>query len=353
MDGYRDQRIGIGVVGAGYWGPKHVRNFVGLGARVDWIADRDPARLAAVSGEYPHIRPTRDLQDLLADDRVDAIVIATPVSSHAAIAGQALRAGKHVLVEKPLARSSTEAEELIELAAARGLVLMVGHTFLFNPAVRYLKNLIASGELGDIYYAYAQRLNLGLFQSDINVIWDLAPHDISILLYVLDLPLISASATGTGHVRPSIEDVAIVNLKFGESVSASLHVSWLDPNKVRRVTVVGSRKMVIYDDVETLEKIRIYDKGVEPPPVSGFGEFQLSYRYGDITVPHLSNVEPLRVECEHFLHCVATGQQPLTDGYQGLQVVRALEAADRSLSDSGRAFPVEAYQEVACSQLKH
>jgi predicted dehydrogenase len=341
MVGVRDRRVGVGVVGAGYWGPKHVRNLVALGARVEWIADRDPARLAAVTREYPQVRATCDYRDLLSDQNVDAIVVATPVSSHATLATQALIAGKHVLVEKPVARSSAEAEQLIGLAAARRLVLMVGHTFLFNPAVRYLKELIGNGELGDIYYAYAQRLNLGLFQADVNVIWDLAPHDISILMYVLDLPPTAASATGRGYVRRSIEDVAIVNLRFGDSVSASLHVSWLDPNKVRRVTVVGSQKMVTYDDVEALEKIRIYDKGVEPPPVSSFGEFQLSYRYGGISVPHLPTVEPLRAECEHFLDCVVTGRQPLTDGYQGLRVVRVLEAADASLRNGGGAYPIE------------
>jgi predicted dehydrogenase len=343
MYDFADGRTGIGVIGVGYWGPKHVRNFVSLGARMQWIADRDPARLQAVRREYPHVQTTRDHRDVLADPDVQGVVVATPVSSHAPLVEAALRAGKHVLVEKPLARTSAEAEHLIELADARGLVLMVGHTFLFNPAVRYLKELISQGELGDIYYAYAQRLNLGLFQSDINVVWDLAPHDISILMYVLDLPATAVSATGRGYVRRSIEDVAIVSLTFGDYVSASVHVSWLDPNKVRRVTVVGSRKMVIYDDVETLEKIRIYDKGVEPPPITGFGEFQLSYRYGGITVPHLPSVEPLRAECEHFLHCIATGERPLTDGQQGLHIVRVLEAADASLHDGGRQCPVEPY----------
>jgi predicted dehydrogenase len=342
--------VGVGIVGAGYWGPNHVRNFLSLGARVTWIADRDRGRLDAVTREYPEVRATCDIRDLLADESVDAIVVATPVSSHAALAEQALRAGKHVLVEKPATRTSSESQRLIGLAAARGLVLMVGHTFLFNPAVRYLKGLIASGELGEIYYAHAQRLNLGLFQADVNVIWDLAPHDISILMYVLDLAPTAASATGRGYVRPAIEDVAMVNLRFGDSVSASLHVSWLHPDKIRRVTVIGSRKMVIYDDVEAVEKIRIYDKGVDPPPVTDFGEFQLSYRYGGVSAPRLPSVEPLRVECEHFLECITTGRRPLTDGYEGLRVVRVLEAADSSLRNGGTTFPVDVSSDT--SQLR-
>jgi predicted dehydrogenase len=334
--------LGVGVIGAGYWGPKHIRNFVALRARTDWLADVNIARLEAVKNDYPHLRTTTDYRELLAAPEVDAVVVATPVSTHAPLAAEALRAGKHVLVEKPLAHSSSAAEELVQLAEARGLVLMVGHTFLFNPAVTYLRDLIRSGELGQIYYAHSQRLNLGIFQTDINVMWDLAPHDVSILMYLLDLPVTRASAYGRAYVRPQIEDVAHVNLTFGDCVHAMIHVSWLDPNKVRRMTVVGSRKMVVYDDVEALEKIRIFDKGVEPPPVSGFGEFQLSYRYGNITVPHLPSIEPLRAECHHFLECIETGQVPLTHGRHGLEVVRVLESAEASLRDSGGAYPVNA-----------
>jgi len=333
--------LGLGVIGAGYWGPKHVRNFVGLGAAMDWLADTDPGRLEAVKANYPHLRTTTDYRELLAAREVDAVVIATPVATHAELAEAALRAGKHVLVEKPLAQSSAAARKLVELADARGLVLMVGHTFLFSPAVQYLRDLIRSGELGEIYYVHSQRLNLGIFQPDINVMWDLAPHDVSILMHLLGLPVTGASAHGRGYVQTGIEDVAQVNLTFGEHVHAMIHVSWLDPNKVRRMTVVGSRKMVVYDDVETLEKIRIFDKGVEPPPVSGFGEFQLSYRYGSITVPYLPSVEPLRAECQHFLQCIETRQLPLTDGWHGLAVVRVLEAAQASLRDSSRFYEVD------------
>jgi len=239
-------------------------------------------------------------------------------------------------VEKPLAGSEADAQELVELAASIGCVLMVGHTFLYHPAVRALRELIQQGELGDIYYVHAQRLNLGLFQRDINVVWDLAPHDISILMYVLGAEPTQTSARGHSHVHPGIEDVAHLDLLFPDRVHASIHLSWLDPKKVRRLTVVGSRKMAVYDDVQTLEKIRLYDRGVEAPPhTSEFGEFQLSYRYGDITIPHLPGDEPLQLECSHFLECIRTGTTPLTDGVHGLKVVRVLERAQLSLQEGG------------------
>jgi predicted dehydrogenase len=218
---------------------------------------------------------------------------------------------------------------------------MVGHTFLFNPAVEALRTLVQEGELGDIYYAHAQRLNLGLFQRDINVLWDLAPHDVSILMYVLGAAPIAAGAHGAAYVQHGIEDVAYLNIAFPNRMSAAIHVSWLDPNKVRRITVVGSKKMAVYDDVQTLEKIRVYDRSVHAPPhTEEFGEFQLSYRYGSITIPHLPSTEPLRLEDEHFLECIRTGAAPITDGRQGLEVVRVLETAQASLSAGGTVLPV-------------
>ena len=334
--------IRVGVIGAGYWGPKHIRNFSELPhAQLAMVADLAEERLATVRSQYPRTHTTTEYQELLESADVDAVVVATPVSTHARFVREALLAGKHVLVEKPIAASSTEAEELIRLAEAESRVLMVGHTFLYNPAVRALRNLVQRGELGQIYYIHAQRLNLGLFQRDINVIWDLAPHDVSILMYVLGMDPIAAGAHGSAYVRPGVEDVAYLHLVFPNRVRAEVHVSWLDPNKVRRITVVGSRKMAVYDDVETLEKIRVYDKGVDAPPhTDSFGEFQLSYRYGDITIPHLPSTEPLRLECEHFLECIASGATPLTDGRQGLTVVRALEAAQDSLRDGGGMLPL-------------
>jgi len=324
--------IGIGIAGAGYWGPKHVRNFNELpGTRATLVADLDIGRLGAIQSQFPGTRVTTDFHHLLASPDVDAIVIATPVSTHAKPSA-ALEAGKHVLVEKPLASTSRDAETLIELAEKHNRVLMVGHTFLYNPAVHALRDLVQSGALGEIFYVDTQRLNLGLFQRDINVIWDLAPHDISILLYVLGAEPIAVGASGSAYVQPGIEDVAYLELGFPKGVRAAVHVSWLDPNKVRQITVVGSRKMAVYDDVAALDKIRIFDKGVDvPPPTTSLGEFQLSYRYGDVSIPHVPSTEPLRLECQHFVDCILTGKRPLSDGAQGLTVVRVLETAQAAL----------------------
>jgi predicted dehydrogenase len=339
----RGAAIGIGVIGAGYWGPKHVRVFNELPmARVTMVADLDRRRLAAIRQQYRAVRTTTDIDDVLASRDVQAVVVATPPSTHAAIARAALLAGKHVLVEKPIALSSVDAQSVNQLARDRGRVLMVGHTFLFNPAVQKLRQLVLDEELGDVYYVHAQRLNLGLFQRDVNVLWDLAPHDISILMYVLGNDPLAVSSHGAAYVQHGVEDVAHLLLLFPHHVRAELHVSWLDPNKVRRITVVGSRKMVVYDDVEALAKIRVFDRGVDAPPrTDSFGEFQLSYRYGDVTIPHLPVAEPLRLECQHFLDCIRGGSTPLTDGEQGLKVVQVLEAAQASLSDSSALLPVD------------
>jgi predicted dehydrogenase len=340
--GKAESEVGIGVVGAGYWGPKHIRTFGELPqARVAMVADLDRARLAKIHAQYRGARTTTRFDDLLAAPEVHAIVVATPPSTHARLARAALLAGKHVLVEKPLALSTMEAAELVGTARAVGRVLMVGHTFLYNPAVRALRELVQDGELGEIYYAHSQRLNLGLFQRDVNVIWDLAPHDVSILMYVLGARPVAVSARGGAYVQPGIEDVAYLELAFPDQVRTEIHVSWLDPNKVRRTTIVGSRKMAVYDDVETLEKIRVYNKGVHAPPrTDTFGEFQLSYRYGEITIPYLASTEPLRLECEHFLECIQHGATPLTDGQHGLEVVRVLETAQSSLAKGARLLPV-------------
>ncbi len=328
--------IGIGIIGAGYWGPKHVRNFSELpGARATMVSDLDERRISAIQSQFPGIRTTTNYLDLLNSRDVDGVVIATPVSTHAKLAREAILAGKHVLVEKPLAATSHDAEDLMRLADEHKRVLMVGHTFLYNPAVHALRELVQSGDLGDIFYVYCQRLNLGLFQRDINVIWDLAPHDISILMYVLGMDPMAVGATGSSYVRPGIEDVAYVQLAFPNRVHAAIHVSWLDPNKVRRITVVGSKKMAVYDDVESLDKIRVYDKGVDTPPrTASFGEFQLSYRYGDIHIPHVAGTEPLRVQCEHFLDCIQHGKTPVSDARQGLAVVRVLETAQAALKSA-------------------
>lgn len=331
-----ERQVKVGVLGAGYWGPKLIRNFHEIpSADMAMVCDLRQDRLAHVRELYPAVRVTTDYQELLRSD-VEAVAIATPIPTHHRLAREALLAGKHVLVEKPLTANSEEAEDLVNLAEKRGLSLMVGHTFEYNPAVEYLRRIIAAGELGRIYYINATRVNLGIFQPDINVVWDLAPHDVSILLFILGMLPVNVSARGAAYVRPKIHDVAYLTLHFPNEIMADIRVSWLDPCKIRRITVVGSKKMVVYDDVEPTEKIKIYDKGVDVPPYSDtLEEFHLSYRYGDITTPAIPNVEPLRVECEHFLHCVRTGERPRSDGRDGLEVVRILEAATRSLFNGG------------------
>lgn len=333
--------IRIGVIGCGYWGPKHIRVFTEIeSSAVTWVSDLHEDRLAHIRKLYPGTRTTQDFRGLLGPD-VDAVVIATPVSTHYALAKEALLAGKHVLVEKPITLTSEQGEELIELAGQRERKLMVGHTFEYNPAVEYLRDYIASGKLGRLFYISGARVNLGIFQPDINVMWDLAPHDLSILLFILGMSPHSISASGQAYVQPNIHDIAYLTLHFPGDVLAHIRVSWLDPCKIRRLTVVGSKKMIVYDDVEPVEKIKIYDKGVDVPPYSDtLEEFHLSYRYGDINTPHISLAEPLRLECEHFLHCIRTREKPRSDGLAGVQVVRILEVAQRSLLNGSMQEPI-------------
>ncbi|MBI2323325.1 MAG: Gfo/Idh/MocA family oxidoreductase [Chloroflexi bacterium] len=330
----------VGVVGVGYWGPKIVRNLSEMPeADLRWVVDLDAGRLARVRAQYPAVRTTHSYADVLRSD-VEAVVVATPIRTHHALAKAALLAGKHVMVEKPLTSSSAEATDLVRVAEERGLVLMVGHTFEYNPAVRVLRDIVASGEIGEVFYVDMARLNLGLFQSDINVLWDLAPHDLSILLYVLQRDPIAVSARGSAIVTPGVHDLAYVEVRFADGILAHVHVTWLDPCKVRRVTVVGSRKMVVYDDVQEVEKIRIYDKGVDRPyETDHFTDFPLTYRYGGVNIPHIPLHEPLRAQCEHFLNCVRTGERPQSDGRVGLKVVRILEQADKSLQNGGVREP--------------
>lgn len=339
VDGINHLRIGM--IGFGYWGPKLTRNFGEIAnAELAWVSDLDEARLARVCEQYPSVRTTQDYRDVLASD-VDAVVIATPVRTHYHLAKEALLAGKHVMIEKPLTASGAEGEEIVELADALGRTLMVGHTFVYNVAVRRLREIVASGELGELYYVDAARLNLGIFRSDVNVLWDLAPHDLSILLYVLGQDPVAVSARGGANVRSDIHDVAYVEVRFPANVIAHFHVSWLEPCKVRRVTIVGSKKMVVYNDLLETEKIRIYDKGVDRPyETDQFDDFHLTYHYGDVTIPHLPLQEPLRAQCEHFLDCIRTGARPETDGRSGLKVVKILEQADHSLRNGGAREPM-------------
>lgn len=328
--------IKVGVIGCGYWGPNLIRNFVEIpSSEVLAVADLRQERLSHIKTCYPQIRVTEDYRDLFALG-LDAVVVATPPPTHFSLARDCLRHGLHVLVEKPLALNSRHGEQLVELSEAGDLILMAGHTFEYNPAVRALKGIIDSGDLGQLYYINAVRVNLGLFQRGLNVLWDLAPHDISILLYLLGRAPISVSARGMACVFDGIHDIVYLNLVFPDGVLAHVHVSWLDPCKARRITVVGSKKMVVYDDVESLEKIKVYDKGVEAPPYTDtFGDFQCSYRYGDVVIPNIRFAEPLRVECLHFLECITEHKRPQSCGRVGLEVVKVLETAERSLHNGG------------------
>ena len=329
--------LSIGVVGLGYWGPNLARNFSQMdGCRLGGLCDSDDERLKKIRVSHPDVQGFADFATMLEDSFLDAVAVATPVRQHFPLAKAALLAGKHVLVEKPFASSSAECVELIELAARRGLTLMVGHTFLYSAPIRMIREIITSGELGEIRYINTQRLNLGLFQKDINVVWDLAPHDLSIILHLLGRIPVSVNCQGNAHVTPGIEDVANLSLNFPNGEFATIQSSWLEPRKVRQMTVVGTRKMVIYDDIEPLEKIRICDSRVERPPhYDNFGEFQYAYHYGDSFIPRIEQSEPLRRMCEHFLDSVSSGTAPLTCGERGLEVVRILEASSASLKANG------------------
>jgi predicted dehydrogenase len=341
--------IRIGVVGYGYWGPNLVRNFEEApGAQVGAVCDLRPERLARVRARYPTVETTTDYQEILANPRIDAIAIATPVSSHFNLGIQALQTGRHVLVEKPLTATSEQAFQLIEEADRRSRVLMVDHTFIYTDAVRKMQELVASDELGDIYYYDSVRINLGLFQHDVNVIWDLAVHDLSIMDYVLPSKPCAVSATGISHVPEQPENVAYLTLFFDDSLIAHIHVNWLAPVKVRRTLIGGSHKMIVYDDLEPSEKVKIYDKGIT---VNNNGEgvykMLIGYRTGDMWAPHLDMTEALRTEALHFIRCIEEGERPLTDGEAGLRVVRILEAAAQSIAEQGRLVELDTLEVMA------
>ena len=329
----------IAVIGVGYWGPNLARNFEEM-SNVELVAvvDKSPERIQKLTDRFPNIQPFGSYQELF-DLNLDAVVIATPPATHHAIAKECLENGLNVLVEKPLALQSDHCEELIQIAESKGLILMVGHVYEFNPGIQYIKGLIDSGELGDIYYIDAVRASLGLFQPDLNVMWDLAPHDLSIVLYLLGQFPESISATGGSYVLNylGVHDLGYMHLHFPDGAIANIRVSWLDPDKTRRITIVGSKKMLVFDDVG-LEKIKVFDKGVDiHPDTDNYGDFQAHYRYGDAVTPHINWYEPLRSECEHFISCIIEGKQPLTDGYDGLRVVKLLEASDEALQNGGKS----------------
>lgn len=327
-------KVRIGVIGSGYWGPNLIRNFSELStAELVAVADCNEEKLTKIQNQYKCLQVTPDYKDLFKMG-LDAVVIATPPSTHFPIAYDALENGLNVLVEKPITTSSQQAEQLIELASQKNLILMVGHTFEFNSAVHALKQLLKGEDIGKVYYVDAARLNLGLFQNGLNVLWDLAPHDISILLYILDSLPVSVEVSGMTCVFKGIQDVAYMNLVFPGDILAHVHVSWLDPCKVRRTTVVTSKKMIVYNDVSLSEKIKIYDRGVEAGDYETTAtDFRCSYRYGDVLIPNIKMMEPLRMECQHFIDSINSHTQPLTSGESGLRVVKILEAAQRSLTN--------------------
>lgn len=323
----------IGVIGLGYWGPNLLRNIV-ANRRSDKIVicDKDPRRLRKISERFPSCEKTRDAKDIFSDPDIDAIVIATSVSSHYPLAMEAMKAGKHVFVEKPFAEDTKKAEEMVQFAEDNGLVTMVGHTFLYSPPVLKIKQILDSKELGDIRFITSTRVNLGLHQKDVSVIWDLAPHDVSMLFYWLDEEPNFVEAFGHEYVLKDIPDVAFINLGFPSGAIANVQVAWLAPSKIRKTVIVGSRKMLIYDDTEPYEKIKIFDKGVDILEPQTFGEYQLSYRTGDIVSPQIDSFEPLQSEMEEFLRCVENGGTPRTSGRSGMGVVKVLETADNSLA---------------------
>lgn len=329
--------INVAVVGCGYWGPNLIRNFNSLNeCKVKLICDTDKKRLSYLSSIYPLIKTTTKYDDLINDSEIDAITIATPVSMHFKQAKKSLLAGKHTLIEKPMTSSVNNCKELIEIAKEQNVTLMVGHTFIYSPIVRKIKEIIEHNDIGDLLYISSRRLNLGLFQKDINVAWDLAPHDISIILYLIKQTPVAVNCQGKSHMNTGIEDVTSMSLDFSGGGFATIQSSWLDPNKVREMIIVGSKRMIVYDDTQPLEKIKIYDKRVEAPPhYDTFAEFHYSYYYGDIYSPYIKQEEPLKIECQHFLDCIKTGSIPETSGLDGLKVVQILEASSKSLQKGG------------------
>jgi predicted dehydrogenase len=329
--------VNVGIVGFGYWGPNLVRNFRSIPeCRLKSVCDLSEKRLKQMHSLYPEVAGETDFNRIVADPEIDALVIATSARSHFSLAKAALNAGKHVLIEKPMACSTGECEELIALGKQQGKLVMVGHTFLYSPAVRKIKEIVDNRDLGDLRYIAARRLNLGLFQKDINVAWDLAPHDISIILHIMQEVPHSVNCQGGASITSGIEDMTVMNLRFTKERTAVIHSSWHDPRKVREMTIVGSKRMIVYDDIAPLEKIKVYDVRVERPPhYNTFAEFQYAYHYGDTYSPYIKHDEPLKAECQHFLECIQSGSTPLTSGKSGLEVVRVLEASSKSLKNHG------------------
>ncbi len=337
--------IRLGIVGLGHWGPNYVRNLSTLGnAELKIVCDQDPLALSKIKKTYPHIKTTGRFVDLLEDTAIDAVVVATPASTHFKLVAAALSAGKHVLVEKPLCPDIKEGRALVGMANRKRKILMVAYTFLFNPAVRKLKELIANGELGEIYYLHATRTNLGPVRFDVDALWDLAPHDLSIFYYLLGRWPKQVSAVGGTYLQNGIADVSFATLHYGGGVLAGVHVSWLDPRKVRQITVIGSKKMALFDDLDAQNPVRLFDKGVMKTrfekPYSSFKEFKIITRDAGVINPRIPKEEPLRAQCAHFIDCVENNKKPLTDARMGLDMLYVFKAMNESLKANGKPRPV-------------
>ncbi len=346
----RTTKPGIAVIGCGYWGPNLIRNYRTLPeCRLEAICDRDSSRLEKMHHLYPDVRFESDVDKVLSDSKVDAVAIAVPVGFHYELAKKSIIAGKHTFIEKPMAATSAQCEELVELANKHGVVLMVGHTFLYSPAVRMMKEIVDSGDIGRIRYISARRLNLGLYQKDINVVWDLAPHDLSIILYLMKESPAELNCRGKASLSPSIHDVSNMSLLFKDGGFAVIHNSWLDPKKVRDMAIVGDKKMVVYDDTEPVQKIKIYDMRAEQHlPSETVNDMQVSYHLGGMHAPYISQEEPLKIEARHFLDCIVNQKKPLTCGSRGLELVRILEAATKSMQEFGSRIKISDVYPTCC-----
>jgi len=331
----------VAVIGLGYWGPNLVRNFLGTDGIHSVVGcDKDAQRLANIKRKFPETELSDNYADILRRDDIEIVAIATPVSSHFSLAKAALEAGKHCWVEKPFTTTVAEAETLVNLAEKKGLKIMVDHTFIYTGAVRKIKDLIDKGVLGDLYYFDSVRINLGLFQHDVNVVWDLAPHDLSIMDYLIDKRPVSVSAVGSCHIGNRLENIAYLTVNFDNDVIAHFHVNWLAPVKIRTVMIGGTKSMILYDDMENSEKVKVYDRGVEVKTKEGVYETLVQYRMGDMYAPKLDQTEALTVATQHFVDCIRDNKVPITDGIAGLNVVRILEAADSSIKQQGKIIPL-------------
>lgn len=327
----------LGVIGLGYWGPNIVRNAV-TNSNITRVVccDQDPKQLAKIKSSFNSVETIQNIDDLLKDDNIDAVAIVTPVDTHYSLAMKALEHGKHILVEKPFTSTVKEAEEILELADKKNLVTMVDHTFIYTSAVRKIKSLTESGEIGDLYYYDSVRVNLGLFQRDVNVIWDLAPHDFSIMNYVLNKKPVSLKAMGADHVGKGLEDVAYVHINFADNLIAHFHLNWLSPVKIRKTLISGSKQMIVYDDMQSAEKIKVYDKGIEVTTKEQEYNLLINYRSGDMHAPMLQNTEALRLMIQEFVDAIKEKREPLTSGQEGLKVVQLLEATQKSIKNNGQ-----------------